>query len=487
MNLFFDINGGTSMKKIIITFTLSVMMASSAYAGSVDTFGIGAKATSLGGAVCASSGDVFSTFYNPAGLSQLKSPELSASIQLADPNLKVHNYRISGGETSTGTDLPDMGGNSFSDTSKDLYIPAIGYAQPITSSLSFGMAAYIPYGIDIKWSDDPSKNPGAYNWYRSRYIRETVNPTLAYKINNVFSMGIGVSLGKSNIIGEKVLYYPVAPSAANAAFTGHDTYDPAFASQVGTAYGASAQAAYTALALTHAVDGKKLKFDFDDSFNYSVNVGFLYKPSDTFAAGLTYRGRADGDFEGDIIIDGVKVNTATQIYDHPEQIQGGIMVKPVPQVSIELDVVWTNWSIDNAQVTNFNTPFLGILQSTTFKRDWNDTNQIRIGADWKVNDLLSLRAGYFYDPSPVPDDTFDMGWPDADRKTYSIGAGFNFGRWIVDTSFQFAYAETKRIIGGESDNLNSTYNTSGVIDGYKVSASADGYLLGYGATVTYKF
>jgi long-chain fatty acid transport protein len=476
------------MKKITVSVILSILMASTVHAASVDTFGIGAKATSLGGAVSASSDDVFSIYYNPAGLSQMKGPEVSAALQLADPNLKCHNYTLTGGENAAGTDLPDQGGVSFSDKSSDLYIPSFGYAQPVTSSISVGVAAYIPFGLDVEWERDPAKNPGAYNWFHSYYIRETVNPTMSYKINNAFSVGAGVALGKSRSGAEKILNYPVAPSDANVAFTGHDTYDPAFAALVGTAYGAAAQQAYTALALTHAVNGSRLKIELEDSFNYSFNAGMLYKPSGTFAAGLTFRGRADADFDGDVSIDGVKVATAKQSYDHPEQIQAGIMVKPVNNVSMEVDVVWTHWAINKTQVTYFDTPLLGLLSSETLERNWHNTNQIRIGVEWQVNDFLALRAGYFYDPSPVPDDTFDIMWPDADRKTYSIGAGFNITKNLsVDTSLQFAYAETKRIIGGESDNLNDSYNTPGVIDGYKVEASADGYLLGYGVSVNYKF
>jgi long-chain fatty acid transport protein len=172
-------------------------------------------------------------------------------------------------------------------------------------------------------------------------------------------------------------------------------------------------------------------------------------------------------------------------YDHPEQVQVGAMVKPVPEVTLEMDVVWTNWSINKTQYTKFSAPVL-TKSDETLARNWNNTNQIRLGAEWQVNEMVALRCGYFYDPSPVPDDTFDIMWPDADRKTYSIGTGLNFGKWVLDASIQFAYAETKRIIGGESENINDPYNPTG-ITGYHVETSADGYLMGYGLALTYNF
>ena len=79
-------------------------------------------------------------------------------------------------------------------------------------------------------------------------------------------------------------------------------------------------------------------------------------------------------------------------------------------------------------------------------------------------------------------------WPDADRKTYSIGAGINFTKHIsLDLVFQYSVAEYKREIGGESVNLNESYSNPVTNKEGHVSMEADGYLLGYGATLTYRF
>lgn len=480
---------------------LSVVISTASYAASVDTFGIGAKATALGGAVTAQSNDVYSIYYNPAGLVNLKGGQFSAAIQMCVPDVKFNDYTVTGGSSSiTGAPLPDMVETKIKDDSDSLFIPFMGYAQPITKNLAFGVAAYVPFGLDVKWEDS---TVGAHNWFHSYYVRETFTPTLSYKINDKLSVGAGVALGKSKSGAEKILNYPVAASTAMGLPTSFDTFSAANQTAVYTgaytaAIGAGADAAtaaaagtraatgYTALSLTHAVDGKKLELELEDSFNYSVNAGLQYTPNDKVTLGLTYRGRAEADFDGDVTINGVKVTTADMSYDHPEQIQAGVMVKPAPTVSLELDVVWTNWSINKTQVTEFSSPLLGILPSETLERDWNNTNQIRIGAEWQVNEMVALRCGYFYDPSPVPDNTFDIMWPDADRKTYSIGTGLNFGKWVLDASIQFAYAETKRIIGGESDNINDSYNPPG-ITGYHVETSADGYLMGYGLALTYNF
>lgn len=460
---------------------LSVFISTASYAASVDTFGIGPKATALGGAVTAQSSDVYSIYYNPAGLTKLKGGQFSAAIQMCVPDVKFNDYTVTGGSSSiTGAPLSDVVNTKIKDDSDSLFIPFMGYAQPITKSLAFGVAAYVPFGLDVQWKDSTA---GAQNWFHSYYARETVTPTLSYKINDTLSVGAGVALGKSKSGAEKILNL-AAPSEFLKGLPGVTTAldNPSALTTIATNYGANAAQLAGAYFL---YDGAKLELELEDSFNYSANAGLQYTPNDKVAVGLTYRGRAKADFDGDVTIDGVKVATADMSYDHPEQVQVGVMVKPTTTVTLEMDVVWTNWSINKTQYTKFSTPVL-TKPDERLERNWNDTNQVRMGAEWQVNDLLALRCGYFYDPSPVPDDTFDIMWPDADRKTYSIGTGLNFGKWIVDASVQFAHAETKRIIGGESDNLNDSYNPTG-ITGYHVETSADGFLMGYGLALTYNF
>jgi long-chain fatty acid transport protein len=290
---------------------------------------------------------VYSIYYNPAGLVNLKGGQFSAAIQMCVPDVKFNDYTVTGGESSiTGAALPDLGGTEIKDDSDGLFIPFMGYAQPITKNLAFGVAAYVPFGLDVKWKDS---TVGAQNWYHSYYVRETFTPTLSYKINDKLSVGAGIALGKSKSGAEKILNL-AAPSEANALFTGLDTYSaanadaaytnvynythanvynrtytsyPGFTTDpVGVAAAAAAaataaadaaapvaaaqgRAGYTALAQAYAAyEGRKLELELEDSFNYSINAGIQYTPSDKVALGLTYRGRAEADFSGDVTITG---------------------------------------------------------------------------------------------------------------------------------------------------------------------------------------
>lgn len=495
------------MKKFFVISATILAMSASAHAGCVDTFGIGTRATSLGGAYTATADDPFATYYNPAGLTQIEKPMLSAGVTMLNPDLKVHKFEVENKDGGL-----NFGPSGIADESDDLYVPFAGYAMPIGKNMAFGIAAYVPYGLDVEWSPNTTKNPSAYNWFHSYYMREVVTPTVAYKINEKFSLGVGVSLGKSKSGASRVIYYPTtAAQAMTKGFMDKGMSASAAAAQtnaimtmVGGTLPATKPAAlaaipddsYKSLLMVQAansVNNAIFETEMEDDVNYSFNVGFMYKPTNSLSLGLTYRSKTDATFDGDIRINNNKVANVEMDYDHPDQIQAGVRYRPHDKVSMEADIVWTNWRHNEYQRETFN-PYLILPTATskTYARDWNNTNQVRLGLEWQALDFMTVRAGYFYDPSPIPDDTFDMMWPDADKKTYSLGLGFNFGEgWTLDTGVQYAIAETSRIIGGESVNMNDTYNPLkkyGIDTGAtNVNGECDGHLWGFSSTINYKF
>lgn len=424
------------MKKLVLGIFCVFFPVSVCLAANVDTAGIGSKATALGGAYSAYADDPYAVYYNPAGLVQIKDPIVSGGVFMLMPKLNYYDLTL----RQNGTTV--LGPTDYSEDFGPLYIPHFGAAYPISNSLVFGVAAYVPYGLDLKWNDNAVKNPGAYSAFHTLYAREVVTPSMAYKVSDKLSVGAGISLGRSQMVAEKV-FFPTTT---------------------------------------------QIRLDMADDFNYSLNAGVLYHPEDFLFLGLTYRGRAKAIFDGEVDVNGVDsgINVRTQ-FDHPEQIQGGIRYITPHHVTLDFDLEWTRWSIQKDQVGTFSEPLMGIIPEARYERSWDDTVSVRMGAEWKVNDTLDLRAGYFYDPSPVSDSTFDFGWPDADRKTYSLGAGLHKGNWTVDTVVQYFTAEAKRTLGGESYNLNHSYNDFDPSTDERVSLEADGHMWTTGVTLSYSF
>jgi len=402
--------------------------------------------------------NVYAAYYNPAGLANLKNKQISLGSIFIDPNLKAKSVEISNalGVTSNPPTIEDE--------SPLLIAPHLGFAMPINEKIVIGIAAYVPYGLHLQWDDNPTTNPLSYNCYESWYYREAVTPTIAYKINPKLSVGFGISLGKGEA-GQYLNSYALYLNTLSAGFP----------------------------------INVKEEIELTDDFNYSFNIGLMYNIFDSLTIGITYRSMTDMNFKGDLKFKSAnpvppfspgKYDVSLDDVDLPQQVQIGLRYQPNEKVSLEADLVWTNWHIVDNQTLNIDDPTLrAMLQTDKIEhpRYWKDTIQVRLGAEWKVTDILTLRCGYFYDPSPIPDDTFDTVWPDADKKTYSIGVGLNFGKWQVDGVIQYTVTETDRAIGGESENLNDAFTVAPLVYGEVTNLKAEGVLWGYGITITYNF
>ncbi len=358
----------------------------------------------------------------------------------------------------------------------------MAYVHPLNEKMSLGVAFYVPYGLDLEWDRNVADNPAAHNAFHSWYIREVITPSFAYKVNDKLSLGFGIAIGKTKAGVERIRYVPAfmkSPASWQAA--GYTV-----------AQAAGAAAAYSEL------DGAQYKTETEDKFNYSFNFGLLYEFNEKLSFGVTYRSKSDTKMEGDTnvtpdlaIWQNQNVDATVEI-DTPDQLQFGVQYKPTKKWSISADLTRTWWGAVKDYTVEFDDPFMatpGIsagAEEEHFERKWKDTWQYRIGTEYQINDMFALRAGYYYDPTVVPNDTFDVLWPDSDKHVFSGGLGLNFGRVKVDTVIQYITISSVSI-NGESENLNDSYTRPGVHVG-EVDAKASGHLFfAYGVTVSYEF
>ena len=103
--------------------------------------------------------------------------------------------------------------------------------------------------------------------------------------------------------------------------------------------------------------------------------------------------------------------------------------------SIMADVTWTEWSNFDALVIKFD----NLVQSTsTVPENWEDSYRFAVGANYKSNDKLMLRAGVAVDKSPVPsaeDRTPRI--PGNDRTWVSVGMAYEID---ANTSIDIGYS-----------------------------------------------
>ena len=154
---------------------------------------------------------------------------------------------------------------------------------------------------------------------------------------------------------------------------------------------------------------------------------------------LTYRGR-DLDPNNAALLEVFRQRfrngTASQAFEIPREMRGGIWIAPYPELRLELDASYQSWSsLENTDVTYDPDAIEGGPTYRT-RRDWDDTISLRLGLEGDITERFMMYGGVAFEPSPVPNATVEPGFPRGDAWVYGLGASYNF----PDISFDVGYS-----------------------------------------------
>ena len=99
-------------------------------------------------------------------------------------------------------------------------------------------------------------------------------------------------------------------------------------------------------------------------------------------------------------------------------------------------MIWTNWS--KFKSLNIDVPASMGTGTMTISQaqDYTDETTFRVGAEYGMPHLgLAVRAGYIYDPTPVPSTTLTAQLPDINRNDVTLGASKSFGNYAAHIGF----------------------------------------------------
>ncbi|HOW96889.1 MAG TPA: outer membrane protein transport protein, partial [Kiritimatiellia bacterium] len=136
-----------------------------------------ARGNALGGAMAGSADDASALYCNPAGITQLEGVQVMGGMTLIAPSTKVTTMTPAGSVTT--------------ETEENLWIPPHLYATWEASDrvwLGFGM--YSRFGLGTEFDENW---PGRYNSYYARIRSIELNPNIAYKVNDKFSIAAGLN------------------------------------------------------------------------------------------------------------------------------------------------------------------------------------------------------------------------------------------------------------------------------------------------------
>lgn len=363
--------------------------------------------------------DISAVHYNPAGMTLLPGTRMQATGTWVAVNL---DYEGDSGQKENGRLKGQM-------------IPAGFITHQLTDNVWAGLGLTVPYGMGTEYDNDwEGKDRGT----ESMILTFDINPNIAWKINEKFSVGAGVSL-----------QYAKAKLGLGMNVPG-TLINPAYPADL--------------LPVHAVVKG--------DSWAWGWNVGMMFQPVDTVRIGLSYRSSIDHDAEGhtDATVAGnamprsdMKVSLKT-----PDTVTLSATWEATDALRLSGTARWSKWSnFDTLNVSNAD--YAGTaMANVQVENNWDDTWFFSVGADYKIDSQWTVRGGVAYDQGPVENQYRMAVIPDTDRVWFSLGTSYNCTN---NLTFDFGATYIKGV--GDTDLYNSRHQRIGEyksLDSYIFSA-----------------
>lgn len=291
--------------------------------------------------------------------------------------------------------------------------------------IAAGLAVYTPFGSRVLYEDD---------WKGQFALREIslraiyTQATLAYSYKD--KIGIGASIVYAN--GSVTLRKAIPAQFSDG------TYGEAQLSGAGSGWGFTAGVYYKpntkwSFGLNHR---SKIAFQANDgqaTFSTPASLD-QYFPDTRFSAALP-----------------LPSTTTLGIAYHYKTSDDVICA----------DINYVGWSAYTSLAFDFedNTEKLA---DTDSPRNYHNAFIFRLGWQTRLSDLFLVRAGAYYDMTPVPDGYLTPETPDANKLGLSAGASFDLGQFRADAAFTWIEG-TKRTDINQELNFGGTYKARAFI------------------------
>ncbi|MEN8148701.1 MAG: outer membrane protein transport protein [Planctomycetota bacterium] len=382
----------------------------------------------------ASGSDAAIAFFNPAGMTLFEKSMVSVPIHLLQTR---GSWNDDGSTGSPFLGSPPLSGDDGGDPGGFTVIPCMYFIWALNEDFRVGLSINTPYGLTTEYDDDWQ---GRYNALKSSLVTFNFNPSVAYRIDEMFSVGAGISW-----------------MHAEAELT--QTVD----------YGSIAAGAGVPGVAPQGADGFAGIEGDGDAFSW--NIGFLIELSENTRFGLAYRSRImvniEGDAEFDVPASAAPITGGGSFVDTkgatrlklPDQLYLSFFTKVAEDWDVMADITWTGWSYFEEIRITYDNPNQPV---TVMPEDWNDVLRYSVGANWRPREDLTVRIGMAYDESPIPSSTRTPRIPTNDRFWFALGVS-----WQIDEmmSADFAWMHVFIEDGDIDQDVVTGQNLQGKFEG----------------------
>ncbi len=407
------------MGRIVKGLALSAVASSVVIAGGYKLPEQSLNSTALAAAYVAHTTGADAAYYNPANMSFMgKKQYVEGGLTLVHLPSNVY------------TNGPFSGKSEV----ENILAPNLHYVSEPMGDFRWGVSVVAPGGLTKRW-ETPYQKASAEEF--TLKIVE-VNPSLAYKVADNFSVAAGVRL----IYSEGIV-----KSDASDLYVGSEAFAP-----------------------KREMEG--------DSIEFGYNLALTYKPTSDITLAATYRSKVDLNEEG----------TAELTYGHTSGPLAGTIATysgdasvsvPLP-ATLNLSIAKT-WDEKFTLEFNYERAFWSAYETLDFNydgtmtdpgliaafdvprnRNWEDVNIFRVGATVKVNEELTAMFGYSKDYTPAPVETLGFELPDSDSNNFSMGFRYQQSENLSwGASFLYSNKEDITLQPGAHDEATSVLNSGG--------------------------
>ena len=403
------------MKVKLFTFIALLTFAfSQVFAGGFQINEHGARAMALGGAFTAIANDASAVFFNPAGITQLSGTHFMIGSTLIAPQASFRGV------------YPSV--TEYKMVNQTFYPSHFYVTHKFTDKISAGLSFNTPYGLGTKWNQDWV---GKYLAIQTDLMTFQLSPVIAYKLTDNLSISAGFEYHFANV--------KITQKNAQTPFAGD---------------------AFVTL------DGK-------DNSAFGYNFSVFYKPNENLSFGAAFHSQVSYSFKGTATTTGAKQLIDANILPEgdvtaklktPVNITVGAAYKVLPQLSLSFDYQYVGWSSYDTLKADFSNPAYTDINSP---RMYDNSYILRFGAQYDVNNSLSVLGGILFDKNPVKPEYVNPSLPDADRLGLSIGVDYKLMKNLgVNVAYLFIRGKQLTVDNSKENYtsgiapFNGTYNTS---------------------------
>lgn len=380
----------------------------------------GSRVTAMGNCAVGFRAGAPSLFFNPGAMA------FEQSSVMLGANAVISNVQY-------------VGENSFmaEETSSPTSTPFFLYGiYGINEKLKVGLGVVTPFGSTVTWGDEWS---GRYSLNELSLAAIVVQPTVSYQVTEKFGIGAGLDIAFGSVSLQRSL--PIAQANSESSVLLEGSASPAI----------------------------------------GFNVGAYYEVNEKFSLGANYRSKMDMTVEeGDATFDVPNIPLiqsnfqATQFSSTlplPSVLTLGAGIKPNDKLQLALEWSMTGWSTYEELKFEYDAPVLGQTE-TVSERQYENSSNFRLGAEYMATESLALRAGIYYDQTAVKDGYITPETPDSNTLGYTLGLGYTVGeKFTIDVHY---------LLVDKAERENTAAPNSGGIDGtFEAGANIFGFGLSY--------